>query len=579
MIDASEGLPTEHTPHTPDTSRPVRRRPVGPELERYGPIMALLIVAAGGVLRARGLSDFWLNGDEGIYYSTLTRTTFDAFWAEVLANAHPPGFYLLLRGAGVLTWDFVWLRGLSVCFGVASIWIFWRLGRDLGGSGPRGVVSGLAAAAIVALNPQAIVLSQVIRPYTLVVFLLGGALLSLLRYRRDPGAFSLLAYAAFLSLAVLTHYSAALALLVFSLVVVHDAVTGLLPRPALQPLLAGHAVPAAILVGLYALHLDSALESDLMADALNAGGWLDRWLIDSPAAAWQSLAAYQSFHVPASLLARSVLALVAVVITALVARRPVIALLTAGAVLTAVAASAAGVYPLGPTRHNAWLTVFTVPALGWLLGCLFTVRSRAALAGGGLAAIAVWAAGSLLEPTRSGDAGPGRSLVTIASSEQAVRRDELGPLIVERMAPDGSPELIVMTQQSYNVLMPLYPRERESAATSSDGTLSHFRYGSRDIVVLGRWDWSGVGELARVLDRLPEALPWLARDPAEAILVVAGGWGSALFSDRAALDDAGAIVAQTWAFRRDAAGTPQARMMALVVDPSTLRRVAAARSD
>ena len=94
-------------------------------LERYGGAGALTLVALGFVLRARGLSEYWLNPDEGIYYSSLTAGSFGDFWAEVLANAHPPLYYLLLRGVGLLTWDFVWLRGTSLLFGTAAIWLFW----------------------------------------------------------------------------------------------------------------------------------------------------------------------------------------------------------------------------------------------------------------------------------------------------------------------------------------------------------------------------------------------------------------------------------------------------------------------
>ncbi|MDH3423925.1 MAG: hypothetical protein OEN00_13100, partial [Gemmatimonadota bacterium] len=59
----------------------------------------------GFALRLTGLSEYWVNPDEGIYYSTLTRVSSREFWAEVMANAHPPAFYVLLRGLGALTWD------------------------------------------------------------------------------------------------------------------------------------------------------------------------------------------------------------------------------------------------------------------------------------------------------------------------------------------------------------------------------------------------------------------------------------------------------------------------------------------
>ena len=99
--------------------------PAGPAehthfLERWGWAGAFALLTLGFILRVRGLSTYWLNPDEGIYYSALTRTSFGDFWADVIANAHPPAFYLLLRGLGLFTWDFVWLSGTSVLFGGPS---------------------------------------------------------------------------------------------------------------------------------------------------------------------------------------------------------------------------------------------------------------------------------------------------------------------------------------------------------------------------------------------------------------------------------------------------------------------------
>lgn len=189
------------------------------------------------------------------------------------ADAHPPAFYLLLRGVGYLTWDFVALRWVPLLFGAAAVWAFWLVGRELGGRGPAGVVAGVVAAGWLAVSPDAIVLSQVLRPYTMVVFFLAAALATLLRYRRDPTDGRLVAYTVFLVLAILTHYSAALALGTFSLLVIHDAVSGQSRGRPLRFLLIAHAVPCLLFVGLYLVHVSSTLDSPLMDRALGAGGW------------------------------------------------------------------------------------------------------------------------------------------------------------------------------------------------------------------------------------------------------------------------------------------------------------------
>ena len=57
--------------------------------------------------------------------------------SPVTANAHPPAFYLVLRGVGFLTWDPKWLRAVSMLFGVAAIWAFWLVGHSQGGMTSR----------------------------------------------------------------------------------------------------------------------------------------------------------------------------------------------------------------------------------------------------------------------------------------------------------------------------------------------------------------------------------------------------------------------------------------------------------
>ncbi len=60
-------------------------RPSVSSVERYGRIAALLLVALALVIRIPGSMEWWLNPDEGIYFSILTQPTLAAFWEEVAA--------------------------------------------------------------------------------------------------------------------------------------------------------------------------------------------------------------------------------------------------------------------------------------------------------------------------------------------------------------------------------------------------------------------------------------------------------------------------------------------------------------
>lgn len=83
-----------------------------------------------------------------------------------------PFYFLLLAGWMQLGTSDVWLRGLSVILGIASVFLTYQLGRRLVGE-----ATGQIAALMMALSPLFINHSQEIRMYTLVSFLsLAGTL-------------------------------------------------------------------------------------------------------------------------------------------------------------------------------------------------------------------------------------------------------------------------------------------------------------------------------------------------------------------------------------------------------------------
>ena len=89
-------------------------RPAASAVVRYGRVAAILLVVVALVMRVSGAQGWWLNPDEGIYFSILTQPTLAAFWAEVAENAHPPLYYVILRAVGFFTTDFFWYRALSI---------------------------------------------------------------------------------------------------------------------------------------------------------------------------------------------------------------------------------------------------------------------------------------------------------------------------------------------------------------------------------------------------------------------------------------------------------------------------------
>lgn len=529
---------------------------------RFGPAIGLTVVAMGFLLRVRGLSEYWLNPDEGIYYSTLTRGSLSEFWAEVSANAHPPLFYLLLRGAGMLTWDFVWLRGLSVVCGTVAIWAIWLAARELGGRGRAGVVAGLVAAGLLAVNAEAITLSQVMRPYMIILALLALALFHLLRYRTDPSGRRLALYLACVCPAVLIHYSAALAFASFCVVVAYYHLSKSVDPRAWRRLALTQVVPAVVFGSLYLWHLSATMGSDLIGDALGSGGWLSQWLVRSPGDAWFSFATYQVFHVPPELRGRAALFLLAALSVAMVRNRLVAVVVGAG-LSAALAASVLGLYPFGGSRHNVWLVVFTLPALGWLVGDLIGRGRRASWVAAAVLALALVVGGPIERVFGSEFA------YTNATDEKVIRQVDLAPLVVPGMDPEAEPDVILMSEQPYDLLMPLYADQREDARFSVDSAVFAFTYGTRTVVVARHWDWNDVDEVRAALvgaGTVPGVPP--VRD--ETVFLVAGGWGSGLFAHIPELEASGALLDAVRVFGQDPAGDRIVRMVGMVLNTGAL---------
>jgi hypothetical protein len=491
----------------------------------YAGLIAILCVAFA--LRVWGLGEWWLNPDEGIYYSILTRADFGGFWAELMANAHPPLYYVLLRILGLFTWDFLAFRFVSVLCGLGAVVGAWAVGRELGGRGSGGEAAGFISALLVALSPSAIGLSQVIRPYMLQLALLSGALYLLLRYQRAPTTRTLAWYVAFVLLALLTHYSSVLALGVFVLLVVYDGFEGGFGRPEWRRLALSHVVPVAVIGLLYLFHLRRLSTSPLADQALN--GWLSFYMVDSPATAWLGFLGYQWLVVPDWARAPAALLLLSACVLAIVRSDARPAVIGVGALAAGVGAAAVHAYPFGATRHDVWLMAFTVPVLGWLGAWTVRMsRSRAVLSTGSFAA--VLAIGAPLGSALGADDAPW------APSEQVLSRRNVTRM-VNLLDPRAEPGLVVMSSQTFYLLLPFYPAERELAVFAQDSSIFHFPYGARQILVSGSWDFTAgpdVGaedHLVGTLVRADAAFPDLSIGQRDEAALLVGGWRPPLIDE------------------------------------------------
>jgi hypothetical protein len=491
-------------------------------LTRRATLLTVAIVALAAVLRTPDLFGWWTNPDEGIYFGIVTRDGFGGAWTEAMGTAHPPLYFLLLRAVGWISTDFAALRAVAFVSGLAAVWLLVPLGREIGGPGAHGHVAGLTAALLLALSPRAVVLSQVIRPYMLLVLLLAGSLLFLLRYLRTGSSAHLVAHASCSVLAALLHYGAVFGLAVLGAAVLVDGWRGGTHRPAWRRLLAVQALPAALLATLYFVHLRHVAAGPLGDHALE--GWLAPYMATGPRSAWFGFVGFHAmlvgdaFAAPAALLTLAALGYVAW----RAPEQPVLVMAAAG-LLVALAGAALQLYPFGPTRHSAWLLVFVIPLWGWATGSLLT-SGRTVLLRGTATVATVALAGLALAPVLDPSERP-------EETTEHVLREAAVEAMAEVLDPSSDPRVVLMSTDTYELLTPLYTAPRQRAERSADGRFLHFRWGVRDVVVLAARDFVvGADQLGRV-DHLYTAATVAQVEfgvamppPGRPVLVLAGGW-------------------------------------------------------
>ena len=341
-------------------------------LRRHSELFALAIVAMGfgiRILLAQGRS---LTGDEAVHFllASLPRSL-DIYRAS-LNNAHPPLFFLLLHFWIRLGSSEFFLRLLPATLGGAFLWVAYRWTLSLYGKS-----AALVTLVLLSFSPALVALSAEVRDYTLLLLLMAAALLLFERSLEKLSPLRVVASAAFLSLAILTHYSAffvALALWVYGFVRLRR---GRLPAGFVRTWAACQAGVGVLCFWLAATHVadlrGSSLERLVMTRMLRPEYFQadqDRlldFLFRQTAAVFRFLCGSAAAGAVAC-----VLAVVGLVI--LVLKRNASALLLALPFLFAAGASLLDVYPYGGTRHSVFLLLFASAAIGVALSALSAGR-------------------------------------------------------------------------------------------------------------------------------------------------------------------------------------------------------------
>lgn len=471
-----------------------------------GFLAALGLAGLALALRVGGARHFWLNGDEGIYYWVAHAGSLAVVSGEIGHNVHPPLFYLLLRLAALAGEDPLWLRLPSLVAGSLAVAAAFALARELGGA-----LAGCVAALLLAFSPGAIALSQVARPYALQLLVLLLALFALARYTDGKRRGALPAYAALLLVAVLLHYSsffvagAALATLTWA------RLSGRLAAREWRALALAHAPAALAMTALLALHAwPSVLASGFRADA--AAGWLSPFFPRGPGDAWRALLGVLEYLAGPELAAPLLLLLLFSLALACARGAWLLAGLGGSLLTLALLAALLRLYPLGCTRHAAWLAALIAPALGYGAGQLARLRGRRAAAG-----FALLAALALLQAPLARALGLREDRVRAQPELFLPRRAVTGWLVPRLRQLGQQPGLLVMDQITAYTLMPLFLAAQEEGAYRRPDELRSFAWGQRQAFVAPSFfmvaSASQRGEpnhLASVLARIRAERPELA---------------------------------------------------------------------
>jgi hypothetical protein len=313
---------------------------------------------AGSWVRLSGLSNYALSPDDALHRSVAAASSVGEVVARTGAElAHPPGLFVLLHGLLELGEADLLLRGASLLPGLLTIPVAYALGaRALG----RAAGGFLAMAFAFAYGP--VLLSQVVRPYALLLLLLLGTLACQLGGDTRPRARAL-AWATLAACALWLHYSAAVALAVYAVVALGSRWRAGRPLGAWAVALALVATTGALLGWSWLRPLlDSPFRADAVADYYRLGypgteptAWLRSLL---------ALAAYASspFSVTAAL---ALIALAAVGGVLALRERRDLALLAFAPLAANAVLAAAELYPLYGSRHCAYLLpgLLLAPAL------------------------------------------------------------------------------------------------------------------------------------------------------------------------------------------------------------------------
>ncbi|HTW58112.1 MAG TPA: glycosyltransferase family 39 protein [Terriglobales bacterium] len=185
------------------SSPPAISNPQGRKLSWPGNALPVIVLAGGLIARLIPASRLFLNPDEALHNLLASQSSLAGAWAAALTNAHPPLLIVVLYYWRALGHSELWLRMPSVLAGTAACWLFYlwlKLAMDR--------TTAFFGLLLFSFAPSLILLSAEVRQYALLLSFMAGCLYLSERAIQEDSIGTMILFSLSLYGALLTHYSA-----------------------------------------------------------------------------------------------------------------------------------------------------------------------------------------------------------------------------------------------------------------------------------------------------------------------------------------------------------------------------------
>ena len=213
-------------------------------------IIVLWVGIAGVFMRIWGLWNYAFNPDEVMLSFVADANSFSSLWEGIKGQTNAPLMYVVLHLLIMLSKNEMLLRCISLIPGAGLIFIFYLLGKKVSGT-----VSGITMAFLCAFGYGAVQMSQVVRPYSLLLLFLSGALYFFVSRLEKPKKKYLFGYSLCMLLAIATHYPAVMFFAAIGCVWLLRSIIEKKPPAEYRSLIMAHLPPLALFCILYSFHI------------------------------------------------------------------------------------------------------------------------------------------------------------------------------------------------------------------------------------------------------------------------------------------------------------------------------------